>query len=130
MENIENILQKIKDTRLKKGFSQENMAIELGISQGAYTNIEKNNSKLSVDRLIKISEVLEKPIYHFFEATPNKIYNQNVSDSSYGYQQDIENLYQDNKEVYDKLEENYKEMVNLLKEENAFLKKLVKKDLD
>ncbi len=127
MEHIESILQKIKDTRLKKGFSHENMALELGISQGAYTNIEKNNSKLSVDRLIKISEVLEKPIYHFFEATPNKVYNQNVSDSSYGYQQDIENLYQDNKDTCEKLENSYKATIDILKEENAFLKKMLEK---
>ncbi len=127
MENIENILQKIKDTRLKKGFSHENMALELGISQGAYTNIEKNNSKLSVDRLIRISEILEKPIYHFFESNPNNIFKQTIEPNSVGYQQHtLQNLYQDNKEIYEKLENNYKDIINLLKEENAFLRNKLK----
>lgn len=125
MENIENVLQKVKDLRTKRGLSHENMAFELGISQGAYSNIEKNVTNLTVERLIRISEILNKPIYYFFEATPSKIYNQNVSDSACGYQQDIENLYGENKEMYQKLENSYKDMIDFLKEENAFLKRRI-----
>lgn len=127
MENIDNVLQKVKDLRVKKGLSHENMAFELGISQGAYSNIEKNVTNLTVERLIKISEILNKPIYYFFDTTPNKIFNQNVSDSAYGYQQDIENLYGENKEMYEKLENSYKEIITILKEENSFLKERLNK---
>ncbi len=126
MEYVENVLQKVKDFRLKQGLSHENMAFELGISQAAYSNIENNSTRLTVSRLIEISNILNRPVYDFFDTTPNKIYNQNVYDSSLGYQQDIENLYQDNKDVYQKLENSYKDMINLLKEENDFLKKIIK----
>ncbi len=127
MEHIENVLQKVKDTRVKQGFSHENMAFELGISQAAYCNIEKNHTKLSVDRLIEISNILNKPIYHFFETNPSNVFHQDLKDHSIGYhQQNIENLYQANKEVYEKLENSYKEMIQFLKEENAFLKEKMK----
>ncbi|MFT4062631.1 MAG: helix-turn-helix transcriptional regulator [Edaphocola sp.] len=122
MENIEKVLEKLKEARKEKGYSHENMAAELGISQGAYTNLEKNHSSLTVERLIKISEILEKPTYYFFEATPNNIYNQNFSDNSYGH---IDNLYQENKEIYHKLSESYEATINNLKDEVAFLRKMV-----
>lgn len=124
MEAIEKVLEKLKTARKEKGFSHENMAHELNISQGAYTNIEKNESKLSVERLIRISEILEKPTYYFFETNPNNIYNQNFTDNSVGGH--IENLYQDNKEVHTKLTESYEATIKNLKEEIAFLRELVR----
>lgn len=127
MEHINNVLQKIKDTRKKQGLSHENMAFELGMSQAAYTNIEKNNSKLTVERLIRISDILGKPVYYFFEVYPNNIFHQDLKDYAVGYhKQDIENLYQDNRDMYDKLEQSYQTTVNILKEENEFLKSLLK----
>ncbi len=122
MENIEQVLEKLKEARKNKGYSHENMAAELGISQAAYTNLEKNHSSLTVERLIKISEILEKPTYYFFEASPNNIYNQQNSDKPIGH---IENLYQENKEVYNKLSESYEATIKSLKEEVAFLRKMI-----
>ncbi len=102
--------------------------------------MEKNKTKITVERLIKIAEILNKPIYYFFDITPKKVYNQNLHESAVGYQQDIENLYQavgyqqdienlyqDNKDMADKLENSYKENIKILKEENAFLKELLHK---
>lgn len=122
MENIEMVLEKLKTARKEKGFSHENMAAELGISQAAYTNLEKNHSNLTVERLIKISEILERPTYYFFEANPNNIYNQQNSDNSVGH---IENQYQANKEIYQKLTESYEIGIKNLKEEITFLRKLL-----
>ncbi len=129
METIENVLEKVSDFRKRKGFSHENMAMELGISQAAYTNMERNESKLSVERLIKISEILEEPIYRFFQTSPHKVNNQNNYDSStgYNYMQDFENLYQDSKETNEKLEKTYQKTVEVLEKEVDFLKSLLKK---
>ena len=124
MEHIEKVLEKLKEARKEKGYSHENMAAELGISQAAYTNIEKKQSNLTVERLIKIAEILEKPTFYFFEATPNNIYNQNFSDNSNGYGH-IDNLYQENKEVYHKLSDSYEATIQNLKDEVSFLRKLV-----
>lgn len=122
MESIDKVLEKLKEARKEKGYSHENIAAELHITQAAYSNIEKNESKLSVERLIKISEVLEKPMYYFFEATPNNIYNQNNNDNSIGH---IDNLYQDNKEAHARLVESYETSIKNLKDEVAFLRALV-----
>jgi transcriptional regulator with XRE-family HTH domain len=108
--------------RKEKGYSHENMAIELGISQAAYTNIEKNESKLTVERLIKISEILEKPTYYFFEISPHNIYNQHNTDNAIGH---IDNLYQDNKETQARLVQSYEAAIQNLKEEVAFLRSLL-----
>ncbi len=127
MESVEKVLEKLKEARAEKGYSQENMAMELEISQAAYTNIERNESKLTVERLIKISEILEKPLYYFFESSPNNIYyNQPMAENAVGMQQ-IENLYQENKDVHAQLTESYEASIKNLKEEISFLRGLIKK---
>ncbi|MFT4203856.1 MAG: helix-turn-helix transcriptional regulator [Chitinophagaceae bacterium] len=122
MESIDKVLEKLKTARKDKGYSHDNMAAELNISQAAYTNLEKNEAKLSVERLIKIAEILEKPTYYFFEASPNNIYNQQNSDNAVGH---IDNLYQENKETREKLIDSYETSIRNLKEEVAFLRKLL-----
>lgn len=65
MTEIENVLNRIKTCRKNKGFSHEYMAYKLNISQATYTNIETQTSKLSVQRLIEISDILEQPASYF-----------------------------------------------------------------
>lgn len=109
MDTMEVIIEKIKEYRKKKGFSHENMADELHISQAAYSKIEKNETKLTVDRLYQIADILEAPVYELLDSTPNNIYNQqNFYDASVGYQ-DIQNLYQENKDKTEKIESLYEE---------------------
>lgn len=109
MDTMETVIEKIKEYRKKKGLSHENMAEELHISQAAYSKIEKSETKLTVDRLYQIANILEAPVYDLLDAVPNNIYNQqNFYDTSVGYQ-DIQNLYQENKEKTDKIEALYEE---------------------
>ncbi len=128
MEAIEKVLEKVTDFRKRKGLSHENIAIELGISQAAYTNLESMKSNLTVERLIKISEILEEPVYRFFEVSPQTINNQNNYDSSVGYNnlENFKDLYQDSRNTYEKLEKSYKKTVEILQEEVMFLKSLLK----
>lgn len=49
----------IRMLRVLKGFSQENMANELDISVSTYSNIERDVSALTVNRLLQISEILD-----------------------------------------------------------------------
>ena len=53
------ITYRIKNQRLKKGFSQLYMAIELGISQNTYSRNERNIKKIPLDRLFKIAAILD-----------------------------------------------------------------------
>ena len=66
MTTVETVLNKIKTYRKDKGYSQEYMAFKLDISQAAYTNLENQTSKLSVERLIQIAEILGQPLSGFF----------------------------------------------------------------
>ncbi len=128
METIEKVMEKIADFRKRKGLSHDNMAIELGISQAAYTNLESMKSHLTVERLIKISEILEEPVYRFFDVSPQKVNNQNNYDSStgYNYMQEFDDLYQDSRNTYEKLELSYQKTVEILEKEVEFLKNLLK----
>ena len=59
-----NIGDNIRTLRVLKGFSQEYMANELEISVSAYSNIERDVSALTVNRLIDIAGILSvKPSF-------------------------------------------------------------------
>ncbi len=109
---MEKIINKIKDIRLSKGYSHEYMAFELGISQVAYSKIEKLETKLSVERLYKISEILEVKVGEILDIEPNNQFNQTTMDNSTGYLQQIENFYQENKDQNTKIIELYESRIN------------------
>ncbi|MDI9320753.1 MAG: helix-turn-helix domain-containing protein [Phycisphaerales bacterium] len=119
---MEEVVQKIKNVRKQKGFSHENMALELGISQAAYTKIENNETKLSVDRLFQISKILNTPVYELLNVNPNTVFNQHNHEGGTGYQQQIDNLHQHNKELQDAF-------IKQLKDEIVFLKELLNKSV-
>lgn len=50
---------RIKEIRVKKGLSQENVAEELGIVHGTYNKIEKGNIVLTVDRLYLLAKIFK-----------------------------------------------------------------------
>ncbi|MEC4112782.1 helix-turn-helix domain-containing protein [Myroides pelagicus] len=50
---------KIKERRKALGFSQEYVAMKLGISQKAYSDIESGKTKLKTEVLNEIAEILE-----------------------------------------------------------------------
>jgi len=51
--------EKIRLQRLVKKYNQEYMAFALGISQAAYSKIERNETELTINRLYEIAEILE-----------------------------------------------------------------------
>lgn len=55
MNNLSNTLRQL---RLQKGYSQEYMASQIGISQSAYARIENDCTPLTLKRLQKIATVL------------------------------------------------------------------------
>lgn len=54
-----NTAEKIRQIRLIKGFSQENMADMLHISTTAYGDIERNKTELTISRATEIAKILE-----------------------------------------------------------------------
>ncbi len=115
---MEEVLQRIKEYRKKKGFSYDTMAHELKTSPAAYRKIELNQTKLTVERLFQIAQILEAKVEDILDVKAHKIYNQEVKENGIGYQ-DIEHFYADNKEKSEKIELLYEER---LREKNEHLK--------
>lgn len=65
---MNNIGEKIRLERLAKNYSQENMAWELGISQPAYSKIERNETKITVAMIYQIAEILKVSPLKFLPA--------------------------------------------------------------
>lgn len=118
--------ENIRKHREFKGYSQEYMAQELGINQSSYAKIEKESTKLTVDRLQRISEVLEVEVSTLLNSSKQPIFNQTNENGSYanGY---IENLYIENKEITEKLLQSKDELIKKLEEQVSFMKKLLDK---
>lgn len=49
--------ERIRQLRLQKGYSQENMADELGISTTAYGDIERNKTDITMSRLHRLADI-------------------------------------------------------------------------
>lgn len=59
MNVTSNLSEKIRQIRLQKGLSQENMADMLGLSTTAYGDIERGRTELSVSRLENVAKLLD-----------------------------------------------------------------------
>lgn len=104
---------KIKNRREILNFSQEYVAEKLGISQPAYAKIEKGQTKIDIDRLNKISEILSIDILDLLDSKyVLNTFNNKDSSQAIGI---VENLHQDNREISNQL-------INQLKEENSILR--------
>ena len=57
--------KRIKKTRLEKRLTQEKFAEILGLSVSFISQVESGKKKLSLTRLIEVSNILEKPINYF-----------------------------------------------------------------
>jgi transcriptional regulator with XRE-family HTH domain len=121
---MENILKKIEFQRITKGYSHEYMAHMLDISQAAYSKMANNITKLSVERLYKIAEILEVPVGDLMDIVPQNQFNQTTRDNSTGYLQKIENFYQENKEQLQKIIDLYE---NRLKDKDMIIGQLEKR---
>lgn len=56
---MKDVGEKIRIQRLIKNYNQEYMAFMLGISQPAYSKIERDETELTIQRVFDIAEILE-----------------------------------------------------------------------
>ena len=118
---MEKIIEKIAQYRNKKGYTYENMADELELTPAAYRKIETGETKLTVERLFRISAILETPINEFLEMDKNAFVQNNYSNESV-FQQKIENFYKENKEIKDQLIKAKDQLIEQLQKEIQTLK--------
>ena len=63
---------KIKFFRLSKNLTQTYLADQLGIDTGNYSRLERGETKISIERLTKIAEVLEVDMNMLLNDTTNE----------------------------------------------------------
>jgi transcriptional regulator with XRE-family HTH domain len=76
---------RIRKLRVSKDLTQDNMAIDLGITAGAYAKIERGETDPSASRLLKIAEILEVDIAVFFTDNTPAPQLQQPAQPPYGY---------------------------------------------
>lgn len=74
-QEIQKICRNIKNIRMMKGYSQENMAEELEMTQRNYGRIENGNTDLTVFMLYKICDVLGVDVSVIMNLRENLIMN-------------------------------------------------------
>ncbi|WP_131539405.1 helix-turn-helix domain-containing protein [Pedobacter nototheniae] len=68
-----NVAANIRKIREYRDYTQDYLAAKLKISQNAYSKIELGYSKLTVERLFQIAEILEVEILHVLTIQSNEI---------------------------------------------------------
>jgi len=117
-----NIGAKIKKARLSKNYSQKYMADALDISQSYYNKIENEQANLSVDKLVAIAKELEVDVSELLNRE-NSNYNNTieVNNGQIGSGNILHISYSEEERQL------YKEQINLLKKEIAYLKSIINK---
>lgn len=118
---IAQVIERIVQGRNKKGYTYENMAVELDLTTAAYRKIETGETKLTLERLFKISDILEVPVGELLAI--EKSVNQQVNNgNSNVYNQKIDHFYQENREITEQLIKAKDELIVQLKQENEYLR--------
>lgn len=125
--HFETVAERLRQIRLKKNYSQEYVASKIGLSQKAYSKIENNETRLNVETLLILSDVLETPIAEFFTNSQNPILN-DFSSARTGdnviYKQKNDKKME---ELYNKLLASKDEVIRSKEEEIKSLKLLIDK---
>lgn len=103
---------KIRQIREIRGFSQEYIANELGITQPSYARLEKEDERISITRLINIADILKTSVAELINEKAGKIINQQNSENPSAYVDTIINA--------------DKEHILTLKDEILFLREQLK----
>jgi transcriptional regulator with XRE-family HTH domain len=69
---MNSVAANIRKIRESKNYTQDYLAVKLGISQNAYSKIELGYSKLALDRLLHICSILETEVMDLFSFKKEK----------------------------------------------------------
>jgi transcriptional regulator with XRE-family HTH domain len=122
---MDNIGSRIKRLREAKNYTQEFMANNLNVSQNTYSRIESESVKLSTERLKQIAQILDvPPEFIISNEAPSFSVNNSSVDKYYAF---INNLQEDQKELYQSSIRILEEQLKHLQKENAQLIEIINK---
>ncbi len=117
---------KLTRLRKKKGYTQQEVADLLGISQPAYHKWETDLAKPAIENLIKISEVYEIDLNELLEEAPTfHITNNECSIQNIGNPNS--NFYSESPELIKGLLKNQDTITDLLSIQNRLIETLISK---
>ncbi|KMQ65968.1 hypothetical protein ACM39_16250 [Chryseobacterium sp. FH2] len=116
-----NVAEKIKRLRKSKGYSQEDMAEKLHISQSAYARIENGESHSWATHIEKISEIFEMKPENFLTDETNNLDQENTEQKGGMAFQFVGTINTINS-LSEKITELYEERIKELKEQVEFWK--------
>jgi len=103
---------RIRKIREERGIKQERIANEMGITQSTYGRLEKDDNRITVPKLMKISEILNVPVTTLFGEKAANIH-ENKEDNA---QDHVEMLVQQHKEYIESLKEEIRFLCKLLED--------------
>lgn len=112
---MKSVAQKIKVYREMRNYSQDFMAGQLGISQPAYAKIEHGKTSISLDRLRKISEILQVDWQEFMEGDTN---TKNLKEDRESHWAEL---------VNHNIQKVYKKLIKPLEDENKSLNEKIER---
>ncbi|MCF2442972.1 helix-turn-helix domain-containing protein [Dyadobacter sp. CY345] len=79
---IKTVAANIRKVREYRDYTQDYMAMKLGISQNAYSKIELAYTRITLERLIQIAGILEIDVITLINSTSEDLLKLNTSASS------------------------------------------------
>ena len=120
--NLPPIGKRIRKLREMCDFSQEFVANELNMIISGYSRIERDEVKITLDKLIIIGNILNITIDELLNFNEKDFFNSKKNDGADSYYGNVNY----NHEVQ-KLEDVYKDQIKSLKEEIVYLRELISK---
>jgi transcriptional regulator with XRE-family HTH domain len=111
---MNNIGSKIRVLREQKGYSQESLAQELGLTQPSYARLEKQDERISITRLMQIAKVLKTSVAELIDESSKNVIHQTNNKKAEAY--NVETIINADKEH-----------IATLKEEISFLREMLGK---
>lgn len=121
MENEIKVGLKIKKLRELRNYRQEYMAEKLSMSQTGYSNIERDETDISLSRLQQIAKVLEIRLQDLLGFDEKMMFSGVVNNNATGGQNGV--IF--SSEDFDRERKLYEEQIKQLKEEVTFLRGLI-----
>jgi transcriptional regulator with XRE-family HTH domain len=121
------IVAKIRKLRKENGFTQPQMAEKLHIDTSVYTRLEQGETNTWAKYFEELLAIFKITPEKFFEGIETKVMISTHNDCTYSDNQNIECQYSNNKDIYEKLMDQYEQRIKDKDEQIALLKNLLEK---
>ena len=106
-----NVGKNLQVIRELNNYTQSYVADKLGISQKSYSNLERANNDISLDILLRLSDLYQISLTKILELNAETILTNNSQQGGIGYINNLSNLYNGEKEMFQQLVNSQNELI-------------------